>query len=106
MLRHAMIAFSLLLTLFAGQSSVRADEINSEIDRLADRGLDFLTKSQGVDGTLSPRAGSGITSLAVTAALRHGRPLTDPLVSKGLKALEGCVRPDDSVLERSQPRGG
>ncbi len=97
MLRHTMIVLGWLAILLIGQSFVGADDINSSIDGLANRGLEFLVKSQNKDGTLSPRAGSGITSLAVTAALRHGRPLSDPLVSKGLKALESCVQPDGGI---------
>ena len=77
--------------------SIGAESLNESVDLLAKRGLDFLSKSQDEKGTLSPRAGSGITSLAVTAALRHGRPLDDPFVAKGLKALEGFVKPDGGI---------
>jgi squalene-hopene/tetraprenyl-beta-curcumene cyclase len=69
-----------------------------DFDEVVTRGLDYLRdKRQGEDGTISPRVGSGITSLAVTAALRHGRPLDDPLVARGLKALEGVVKPDGGI---------
>jgi squalene-hopene/tetraprenyl-beta-curcumene cyclase len=53
---------------------------------------------------LSPRIGSGITSLAVTAALRHGRPLDDPLVARGLKALEGFVQKDGGIYATDRLR--
>lgn len=79
------------------QGGVGAQDAGPSINRIAQRGLDFLSASQDENGTLSPRAGSGITSLAVTAALRHGRPLSDPLVAKGLDALEGFVRPDGGI---------
>src|SRR5262245_9085554 len=63
-----------------------------------DRGLAYLRETgQGKDGVLSPRVGSGVTSLAVTAALRHDRGLDDPLVARGLKALEGFVQPDGGI---------
>lgn len=41
--------------------------------------------------------GSGITSLAVTAALRLDRPLEDPLVARGLKAVIGYVQADGGI---------
>ena len=46
---------------------------------------------------ISPRVGSGVTSLAITAAIRHRVPLDDPLVARGLKALEGVVKPDGGI---------
>lgn len=82
---------------FLCSATADAQEPNASAEKIAERGLAFLTASQDKNGTLSPRAGSGITSLAVTAALRHGRPLNDPLVAKGLKALEGFVKPDGGI---------
>ncbi len=65
---------------------------------VAARGLEYLRETgQNEDGVFSPRVGSGVTSLAVTAALRLGCPLDDPLVAKGLKALEGYVQPDGGI---------
>lgn len=75
------------------------------MEQVVTRGLDFLReKGQDENGTLSPRVGSGITSLAVTAALRHGRPLDDPLVAKGLKALEGFVQSDGGIYATDRLR--
>ena len=94
-----MLLIASVGTWVAGFSTAIADEqeINASINQLAKRGIDFLAKHQADDGTLSSRAGSGITSLAITAALRHGRPLDDPFVAKGLKALEGFVQPDGGI---------
>jgi squalene-hopene/tetraprenyl-beta-curcumene cyclase len=73
-------------------------EASASMEEVVARGLNYLRdKGQGEDGTISPRVGSGITSLAVTAALRHGRPLDDPLVARGLKALESFVKPDGGI---------
>ena len=48
----------------------QAAELTKAVDEVASRGLDYLRdKGQNKDGTLSPRIGSGVTSLAVTAAL-------------------------------------
>lgn len=61
-------------------------------------GLEYLReKGQDAEGKFSPRMGSGITSLCVTAALRHGVALDDPLVARGLKAIESYVQPDGGI---------
>jgi hypothetical protein len=71
-----------------------------EQKRLAaiERGLDYLSRQgQANDGTFTARAGAGITSLAITSALRNGRSVNDPMVAKGLKAIEGFVKPDGGI---------
>lgn len=71
-----------------------ADSIN--------RGLDYLReKGQAEDGTFTAQAGPGITALVVTAAIRNGAALDDPIVAKGLKALEGFVKPDGGIYGRT-----
>lgn len=77
--------------------SVRAQESN-EFRNMVARGFDYLRdKGQAEDGTFSARAGSGITALAVTAALRHGHTTDDPLVARGLEAMEQFVQPDGGI---------
>lgn len=68
------------------------------LDEIVAAGLNFLeTKGQAADGTFSSRAGPGLTALAVTAALRNGRGVDDPMVSQGLDALERFVQADGGV---------
>jgi hypothetical protein len=75
------LALVLLLPVLA-----TATEATKPLDEVVARGLGYLRDNgQNEDGTLSPRIGSGVTSLVVTAALRHGRPLDDPLVARGLE---------------------
>jgi hypothetical protein len=81
----------------AQENATSGKSVNKPMDEVVAKGLDYLQKAQGEDGTLSPRIGSGVTSLAVTAALRNGRPLDDPLVARGLKALEEFVKPDGGI---------
>lgn len=84
---------------FAAESSqaVAAQE-SSDLEQVVSKGLAFLREQgQTAEGTLSPRMGSGITSLAVTAALRNGRPINDPLVAHGLRAIERFVKPDGGI---------
>ena len=40
-------------------------------------GFHFLAQAQNEKGQISPRIGSGVTALAVTAALRHGIALDE-----------------------------
>jgi squalene-hopene/tetraprenyl-beta-curcumene cyclase len=101
MLTNALYRCCIAICILASASFSFAPEgadAAPESDEVVTRGLNYLReKGQGEDGTISPRVGSGITSLAVTAALRHGRPLDDPLVARGLKALEGFVKPDGGI---------
>lgn len=80
-------------------------ESNETLKKISEQGLDFLrTKGQAEDGTFSSRVGTGITSLAVAAALQHGVGLDDPLVAKGLKALDGYVKPDGGIYSGDRLR--
>lgn len=74
------------------------EDVEAQRERIVERGLEYLAKSgQEPDGTFSSRAGPGITSLAITAALRNGRTVDDAMVKKGLRALEGFVKPDGGI---------
>lgn len=100
------ISFQVVYGVFVGLlmvSQLTAQEVaqessNISFEKVVQQGLEFLREQgQGEDGTFSPRMGSGITSLAVTAAIRHGVSLDDPLVANGLKALEGFVKSDGGI---------
>lgn len=65
--------------------------------RTVDRGIQFLLAGQAPDGSFSKRAGIGVTALAVTALLRHGKTPNDPAVAKSLKYLADNVRADGSI---------
>lgn len=94
LIRPALLLVAIALMLPAEA----APAAESQLDKTVAKGLAFLRDTaQGADGKISPRMGSGITSLAVTAALRHGVGLDDPLVSRGLEAIEGYVQPDGGV---------
>ena len=75
-------------------------ETDAKVDRanvIAD-GIAYLrTAGQAEDGTFTAEAGPGLTAMALTALLRNGVPVDDPMVAKGLKALEGFVKPDGGV---------
>ncbi|SMP73312.1 squalene-hopene/tetraprenyl-beta-curcumene cyclase [Neorhodopirellula lusitana] len=62
------------------------------------KAMSFLSKEGQSDaGTFSDRVGSGVTALAVTAALKNGHAVDEPMVAAGLKALEGYVKPDGGI---------
>ena len=65
------------------------------------RGVEFLKTSQADDGTWTSNTSTGVTSLAVTALLRSGVPVSDPTVAKGLKALEKYVQKDGGIYQPS-----
>lgn len=101
------LALSLVLTLILASTSPQvASAVDKEkFDGVVSKGLAYLRDTGQVDnGMLSPRVGSGVTSLAVTAALRHGVPMDDPLVAKGLKAIEGVVKPDGGIYASDRLR--
>lgn len=92
--RRALLA-GLCLTLVLPRVSIAQNE---DLDRVVGKGLEYLQKSgQADDGTFSIKAGPGVTALVVTAMLRNKVPLSNPSLAKGLKALEGFVKPDGGV---------
>ena len=61
-------------------------------------GIEYLrTTGQAEDGTFTADGGPGLTAMALAALLRNDVPVDDPMVAKGLKALEGFVKPDGGV---------
>lgn len=65
-----------------------------------DRAVEFLrVKAQAPDGSFSGSVGPGPTAIIVTALLRHGVGVDDPLVAKGLKYLEGLKHPDGGIYQ-------
>ena len=96
-----LIAFTVsgwYLPAYAQQSTAKRSNVEELRQQTIQRGLKYLAdQGQGDDGSFTPRAGAGITALAVTAAIRNGKPVDDPMVAKGLKALEAFVKPDGGI---------
>jgi squalene-hopene/tetraprenyl-beta-curcumene cyclase len=62
------------------------------------RGIDYLrVKGQSSDGSFTRQVGIGITALAATALLRHGRSPDDPTVAKALKFITDNVQPTGGI---------
>lgn len=93
----ALAAGLLYASAAIAQAQPEAESLEATKEKMVAKGIEFLRQAQAEDGTFSARAGSGITSLAITAAIRNGVPLDDPLVQKGLKAMEKFVQPDGGI---------
>src|SRR5262245_23635082 len=90
--------FTLVATFIVVTANLGYAQDAPELGEVVHRGLDYLRKKgQAEDGTFTAKAGSGITALAVTAALRHGVAMDDPLVARGLAAMEKFVQPDGGI---------
>lgn len=75
-----------------------AADIEKTRQTIVENGLRYLERvGQAENGSFTERAGSGITALAITAALRNGKSVDHPMVAKGLKALEEFVKPDGGI---------
>ncbi len=93
--------FALGLPLVAGRAAdptVGADA--KEVKALLEKGVAFLRKQQGKDGSFSPKFGPGVTALVVAALLRNGYGPDDPTVEKALGYLTGKVQKDGGIYEK------
>ncbi|WP_235034200.1 prenyltransferase/squalene oxidase repeat-containing protein [Roseiconus lacunae] len=86
------------IALAQDNSGDTASPTESKRKAIVNKGFQYLAKEgQDENGMFSSRVGPGVTALVVTAALQNGRDRSDPMVAKGLKALEGFVRPDGGI---------
>ncbi|TWU17930.1 prenyltransferase/squalene oxidase repeat-containing protein [Allorhodopirellula heiligendammensis] len=82
----------------SAQDVVAASKSDAQREQVVNKGLAFLAKEgQSEAGTFSDRVGPGVTALALTAAMKNGQSVDDPVVAKGLQALEGFVKPDGGI---------
>ena len=69
-----------------------------KLEGMVTKGIEFLrSKGQAADGSFSKQVGIGVTALAATAMLRHGRSPDDPVVAKALKFLADNVQPSGGI---------
>lgn len=90
---------TLLVALLANAQAMGGNAgVETQRQAIVAKGIEFLrTKGQGEDGLFTGKAGPGVTALAIAGALRNGVAVDDPMVAKGLKALEGFVKPDGGI---------
>lgn len=108
--RRVFVGMSPCLMLAIGAFALAADspissESQKKLDTIVANGLKYLEKNgQAPDGSFTAQAGPGLTALAVTGALRSGKTVDDTVVAKGLKALEGFVKPDGGIYGNGRLR--
>src|SRR5262245_35931784 len=68
----------------------------ADLKPVVEKAYAFLKSRQAEDGSFAARQtrGPGVTALAVACLIRHGYGPDDPVVAKGLKYLEGQIKPD------------
>ncbi len=101
---HVVPYLVLTAALFTPLSGLASDELTASKQQTYDatvaKAIAYLeTKGQSVDGSYSGFSGPGVTALATTALLRHGRPVESPAVAKGIKYLEQFVRSDGGIYQ-------
>ena len=96
-----MVAGACLLVVLAVVARAQekaAGGSEAQRQQIVDRAIEYLRKKgQDEDGLFSGKAGPGVTALALTGAMRNGVSVDDPMVAKGLKALESFVKPDGGI---------
>nr|WP_234824086.1 prenyltransferase/squalene oxidase repeat-containing protein [Bremerella cremea] len=108
--RRLFVGLTPCLLLTFGSLGIAAEspisnESQKKLDQIVSKGLKYLeTKGQAEDGSFTAQAGPGLTALALTSALRNGKTVDDPVVAKGLKALEGFVKPDGGIYGNGRLR--
>jgi squalene-hopene/tetraprenyl-beta-curcumene cyclase len=72
-----------------------------DVKAMADKAYAFLSKSQGEDGSFSPRLGGpGVTALVVAGMLRNGVSADDPVVKKAMAYLEKSIQKDGGIYDK------
>jgi squalene-hopene/tetraprenyl-beta-curcumene cyclase len=93
----ALLAVAALGVAAAADSPLGPDE--KDVKEVLDRGVAFLRKQQGKDGSFSPKLGPGVTAIVAAALLRNGHRPDDPLVEKALGYLTGKVQKDGGIYQ-------
>jgi hypothetical protein len=95
--RRAFLASS-LLAVAATQIAFPACAAEADYDKMVAKAIDYLkSKGRAEDGSYSRQTGIGVTALATSALLRHGRSPDDPLIADSLKFLEAAAKPDGGI---------
>jgi hypothetical protein len=102
---RTIVVSTLFVALLACSLQAQEPDVETLRKQTVEKGLEFLrTKGQAEDGSFTAQMGSGLTAMALTGALRNGVPVDDPMVAKGLAALETFVKPDGGIYGNARIR--
>jgi squalene-hopene/tetraprenyl-beta-curcumene cyclase len=87
----------------ASAKLAQAAPADPKYQEVVSKGIEFLNAGQEKDGAFNKKYGIGVTTLAVTALLRHGRTVQDPHVAAGLKYIEASLQPDGGIYSKGSP---
>lgn len=99
-LKHAAAWLGLAGFALVGMlSTARAEEnqASADIKVLREKGINFLKNTQAADGSWTNATQPGITGLVLCGLLDAGVKPSDPVVTKGLKHLEGYRQKDGGI---------
>ncbi len=102
----SVVCLSLLFSglFFGTTAAVSANGLPTDVaakyEQTVGKAVSHLASAQGEDGSWSGYAGTGVTSLAATSLMRHGRTPSDPVVARALGYLKSQVQPDGGVYAK------
>lgn len=86
-----------LILAISCSATAHAEDPSAELKRIRERAINYLTTSQGADGSWTSPMAPGLTGLVVTGLLENGVKVDDPVIQKALKHLTGHVQPDGGI---------
>lgn len=94
-----LLALAMMSLLVTDPALAADDDRQQRARQIADRGIKYLvTQGQAANGAFSPESGTAVTSLCVSAILRH-RPEArhEPVVQQALEFIEQHIRGDGGI---------
>lgn len=95
--RAFFVFSSFAACILASTSAVQAKTDAELHNKTVTRGIQFLVTQQAENGAFNEELGPGITSLATTALVRHGKTLNDPIIAKAVDHIETFIHPDGGI---------
>lgn len=98
LLKTSLLALLALLLAGPAQADPKAPGADPALyQKVVDKAVSFLKKSQMEDGSYSKQMGPAVTAIVTTGLLENGRPPQDPQVAKALRYLKGFVQKDGGI---------
>lgn len=92
------VAVALLIGLSAVQSDAADPKLSRKYEVTAAKATSFLlNKGRSSDGSYSSFAGTGVTSMATTALLKHGVSINEPRIVQSLAYVKKHIQKDGGI---------